>query len=222
MSNFELFEQREYERKCSERISPRKTRNNKLLPPECHQTISSSCDERVSPRREKGVDCLDLLGSQQQQPVTSPNQRQSSSNGTRSFTVTPRNNGSNDRNGLNRRSSTAESVTPQTLPTERVTVTENNSVSSVDQEDIKKLQQEINKLQQEINNLTQEVDTLRKQVSEFQRFRRPQETQQRPRQPYRAPNFIVRNPPVVKQDRTRTVGVVVVDDSPNNNNYGAV
>lgn len=202
MSNFELFEQREYERKCSERISPRKTRNNKLLPPECHQTISSSCDERVSPRREKGVDCLDLLGSQQQ-PVTSPNQKQSSSNGTRSFTVTAKNNGSNDRNGLIRRSSTAE----------RVTVTENSSVSSVDQEDIKKLQQEINKLQQEINNLTQEVDTLRKQVSEFQRFRRPQETQQRPRQPYRAPNFIVRNPPVVKQDRTRTVGVVVVDET---------
>lgn len=215
MSNFQLFEQREYERKCSERISPRKARNNKLLPPECHQTVSSSCDERVSPRREKGVDCLDLLGSQQ--PVTSPTQRQSSSGGTRSFTVTARNNGSNNRNDLTRRSSTTESVTPQTLPTERVTVTENISISSVDQEDIKKLQQEINKLQREINNLTQEIDTLREQVSESQRFQRQQETQQQPPQSYQAPNIIVRNPSVVQQDRARTVGVVVVDDRPNNN-----
>lgn len=163
MSNFELFEQREYERNCSNRISPRKARNNKLLPPECHQIISSSCNERVSPRRQRGIDCLDFLGSQQ--PVTSPNQTQSSSGGTRRFTVVASNNGnndgSNDRNGSNGRSTTSPSA-------EIVIVPETGSVSSNNQD--------IEKFQQEINNLRQENYTLRQNLLNCRRQQEPRQS----------------------------------------------
>lgn len=154
MSSFELFEQRDYERNCSKRISPRRARNNKLLPPECHQTILSSCNERVSPRRQRGIDCLDFINSQQP-PMTSSNQRQSSSSETRRGNIVINNNrstngsnnGSSVRNGSNGRS-----TTPQNTPIETVTVVETSSVSPNDQF-IEKYEQEINKLQQENNKL---------------------------------------------------------------------
>lgn len=158
LSNFELFEQREYERNCTKRISPRKERNNKLLPPECHQIISSSCNKRVSPRRQRGIDCLDFLGSQQQ-PMITPNQPQSSSNGTRSFTVSTRNNGGNDgsNDGSNgRNGSNGSSTPPQTSSSETVIVVETGSVPSNNQ-DIEKLQQKINRLEQEKDKLQQEL-----------------------------------------------------------------
>src|SRR5690606_3056375 len=132
MSNFELFEQLEYERNCSERVSPRRTRNNKLLPPECQPSFSSSCGERVSPRRLKGLDCLDFFGGQQ--PSSSPTSRQSST-GVRSFTVTARNNGSSNgsRNASGNGSRNASgngsrngsgNASGTTLLTETVSVTE--------------------------------------------------------------------------------------------------
>lgn len=157
MSSFELFEQRDYERNCSKRISPRRARNNKLLPPECHQTILSSCNERVSPRRQRGIDCLDFLGPQQ--PTPSQIQRQSSSSETRRGNIVINsnrstngssnrsNNGSSVRNGSNGRS-----TTPQNTPIETVTVVETSSVSPNNQV-IEKYEQEINKLQQENNKL---------------------------------------------------------------------
>src|SRR5688572_27140656 len=64
MSNFVFFEQYEYERNCSKRISPRRARNYKLLPPECYEAFSSSCHKRISPRRERGIeDCFDSSNS---------------------------------------------------------------------------------------------------------------------------------------------------------------
>lgn len=38
---------------CSERISPRRLRGNKILPPECHSILQSYCNQRISPRRER-------------------------------------------------------------------------------------------------------------------------------------------------------------------------
>lgn len=42
-----------------ERSSPRRRRNNKILPPECHQSIFN-CQYRISPRRQRGIDCENL------------------------------------------------------------------------------------------------------------------------------------------------------------------
>lgn len=44
---------------CLERSSPRRRRNNKILPPECHQSIFN-CQYRISPRRQRGIDCENL------------------------------------------------------------------------------------------------------------------------------------------------------------------
>lgn len=44
---------------CSERTSPRRRRNNKILPPECHQSIFG-CQDRISPRRQREIDCENL------------------------------------------------------------------------------------------------------------------------------------------------------------------
>lgn len=140
MSSFELFEQRDYERNCSKRSSPRKARNNKLLPPECHQTILSSCNERVSPRRQRGIDCLDVLGPQQ--PAPSQIQRQSSSSEIRRGNIVINsnrsNNGSSVRNGSNRRS-----TTPQNAPIETVIETKSVSVLPNDQDIKMQLQQDV-------------------------------------------------------------------------------
>lgn len=38
---------------CSERVSPRRLRGNKILPPECHYILQSYCNQRISPRRQR-------------------------------------------------------------------------------------------------------------------------------------------------------------------------
>lgn len=38
---------------CSERVSPRRLRANKILPPECHYVLQSYCTQRISPRRQR-------------------------------------------------------------------------------------------------------------------------------------------------------------------------
>lgn len=38
---------------CSERVSPRRLRDNKILPPECHYVLQSYCTQRISPRRQR-------------------------------------------------------------------------------------------------------------------------------------------------------------------------
>lgn len=45
---------------CSERTSPRRRRNNKILPPECHHQSIFGCQDRISPRRQREIDCENL------------------------------------------------------------------------------------------------------------------------------------------------------------------
>lgn len=220
MSNFELFEQLDYERNCSERISPRRVRNNKLLPPECQPTLSSSCGERVSPRREKGIDCLDFFGSQQ--PMNSPTQRQSSSSGTTRFTVTARNNGNSNGRGSQNGSPTG-SVAPQTLLTERVTVTETGFVPSINQ-DAERLRQETERLRREEQELLARQRSLLDEQRERERrreaeLRRQQERRAQQDQQLRfEQQFLQRQQPSqsrdasIGQDLARLGGVAVIDE----------
>lgn len=217
MSNFELFEQLDYERNCSERISPRRVRNNKLLPPECQPTLSSSCGERVSPRREKGIDCLDFFGSQQ--PVNSPTQRQSSSSGTTRFTVTARNNGNSNGRGSQNGSPTG-SVAPQTLLTERVTVTETGFVPSINQ-DAERLRQETERLRREEQELLARQRSLLEQRERERELRRQRERAQQDQQLRFEQQFLQRQQPSqpsqsrdasIGQDLARLGGVAVIDE----------
>lgn len=45
---------------CSERVSPRRLRANKILPPECHHVLQSYCTQRISPRRQRN-DCEEFV-----------------------------------------------------------------------------------------------------------------------------------------------------------------